>query len=57
MQFEGIFTLRHETKMEKTQFAEYGRTRRDLTRAEAFFAPFSFKVADHSFQVPMPNSP
>ena len=25
--------LRHETKMEKTQFAEYGRTRRDLAHA------------------------
>ena len=47
-QFEGIFTLRHETKMEKTQFAEYGRTRRDLARAEAFFAPFSFNFLDIS---------
>ena len=25
--------LRHETKMEKTQFAEYGRTRQDLACA------------------------
>ena len=25
-----------------SQFAEYGRTRRHLARAELFFAPFSF---------------
>ena len=43
-----FFTLRHETKMEKTQFAEYGRTRRDLAPAEAFFAPFSFNFLDIS---------
>ena len=44
--FEGIITLRHETKMEKTQFAEHGRTRRDLAHAEAFFVPFSFNFLD-----------
>ena len=31
-----------------SQFAEYGRTRRDLARAEAFFAPFSFNFLDIS---------
>ena len=30
------------------QFAEYGRTRRDLASAEAIFAPFSFKYLDKS---------
>ena len=30
------------------QFAEYGRTRRDLARAEPFFAPFSFNFLDIS---------
>ena len=32
----------------KVQFAEYGRTRRDLARADAFFAPFSFNFLDIS---------
>ena len=30
------------------QFAKYGRTRRDLARAEPFFAPFSFNFLDIS---------
>ena len=30
------------------QFAEYGRTRWDLARAEPFFAPFSFNFLDIS---------
>ena len=32
----------------ESQFAEYGRTRRDLAHAEPFFAPFSFNFLDIS---------
>ena len=38
-----------------SQFAEYGRTRRDLARAELFFAPFSFNYHDIS-RVHLPYS-
>ena len=40
------FILR--TSLVITQFAEYGRTRQDLTCAEPFFAPFSFNYLDIS---------
>ena len=34
--------------MALAHFAEYGRTRRDLGRAEPVFAPFSFNYLDIS---------